>query len=393
MANITVTYSFTNGTAADAGQVNTNFNDIISGTSDGTKDFNIAALTCAGTSTFNGNVLLGNASGDDVQFNGSLATSIPIKTQRTYDIGSADLGLRLTYLGMNSTYTIAFGAPSSGASADYTILLPATVPSNGQFLRDTDGAGTLGWKTIFTVNNSAGTSGETLSTSTTDYRNYNPSAAITVKLDNSFKAGRVLTIDNSGTHDITLTANDDTTIRKIYRGTCAIIVCRIDTPTTNTSWRSVAPVTSGWIDRSADFDVVNCGSETSLTVFVKRSGKSARVKGYFICGTLPGATNNPYIDLPADLTIESDHVVSAKIAIGWFRMLRTAAGTILDGGNAGIMTYLSSDTDKAYFTVQSGGSSASYDVITNPSGSLAGTGSGIDFDLEYSVDDWEEFSG
>jgi hypothetical protein len=54
MANITVTHTFVNGNVADASQMNTNFTDIINGTSDGTKDFSISAITCAGTATFNG---------------------------------------------------------------------------------------------------------------------------------------------------------------------------------------------------------------------------------------------------------------------------------------------------------------------------------------------------
>jgi hypothetical protein len=133
---VTVTYTFTNGTAADAGQMNTNFTDLIGGTSDGTKDFNISALTCAGIVTLNSDFIISS---------GSLASTLPIKTQRTYDIGSANIGLRILYLGMNSTHTIALQAPSSGASADYTLTLPATVGVAGKVLYET-GSGTLGWK-------------------------------------------------------------------------------------------------------------------------------------------------------------------------------------------------------------------------------------------------------
>jgi hypothetical protein len=46
MTNPSVTYSFSNGVAADATQVNTNFQDLINGMTDGTKAFNIAAFTC-----------------------------------------------------------------------------------------------------------------------------------------------------------------------------------------------------------------------------------------------------------------------------------------------------------------------------------------------------------
>ena len=45
MASPSVTYSFTNGTSADATQVNQNFTDIINAMTDGSKTFSIDALT------------------------------------------------------------------------------------------------------------------------------------------------------------------------------------------------------------------------------------------------------------------------------------------------------------------------------------------------------------
>lgn len=130
MAFISVSYTFVNATTASATEVNANFTDIINGTSDGTKDLNVASIT--GTSlNISNNCTLGSSSGDDLTVNASLATSIPIKTTRTYDIGSADLGLRILYLGGNSTHTIAFQAPSSGMAADYSLNLPPTAPTVG----------------------------------------------------------------------------------------------------------------------------------------------------------------------------------------------------------------------------------------------------------------------
>jgi hypothetical protein len=64
MASPSVTYTFTNGTTADASQVNQNFSDLISAMTDGSKSFSIDALTCAGVFTANGNSVIGNASSD-----------------------------------------------------------------------------------------------------------------------------------------------------------------------------------------------------------------------------------------------------------------------------------------------------------------------------------------
>jgi hypothetical protein len=80
MANPSVTYTFTNGTTADGTQVSQNFTDLINGLTDGTKSLNIDAITAAGTATFNGNTVLGNAAGDTIAMNGYVSTNQTIKS-------------------------------------------------------------------------------------------------------------------------------------------------------------------------------------------------------------------------------------------------------------------------------------------------------------------------
>ena len=96
MANPSVTYTFSNGTAADASEVNTNFSDIINSLTDGTKSLSIDAITAAGAATFNGNVTLGNASGDAITvtgtptfgaaatFNGGISGNVAFDTDTFY---------------------------------------------------------------------------------------------------------------------------------------------------------------------------------------------------------------------------------------------------------------------------------------------------------------------
>lgn len=141
MASPSVTYTFTNGTTADATQVNQNFTDLVNGLSDGTKDLSISALTAAGNTTLNGNTTLGNASSDDLTVTASLASTIPIKTTATYDIGSSTKGLLGLYLG-NSTFTTKL---ATGATASWTFTLPATAGIAGQSLINA-GSGTVEWK-------------------------------------------------------------------------------------------------------------------------------------------------------------------------------------------------------------------------------------------------------
>src|SRR3954467_7113931 len=129
MAGPSVTYSFSNSTTADATQVNQNFTDLINGMTDGTKDFSINALTCAGNATFNGNITLGNAAGDDITVTGSLASSLAIKTTYSYDFGSATVGLKRVYLGSNDSAARTVGVRAGVVTASYVIDLPPAAPA------------------------------------------------------------------------------------------------------------------------------------------------------------------------------------------------------------------------------------------------------------------------
>ena len=125
-----VTYTYSNGTTADADQVNQNFTDLINGLSDGTKDLSINALTLAGSATMNGSVTIGNATGDDLTVTASLASSIVVKTHNTYDIGSTTSALRAVYISGGGTHSV--GLKAGTASADWDFTLPT-------------GPGTLGY--------------------------------------------------------------------------------------------------------------------------------------------------------------------------------------------------------------------------------------------------------
>ena len=123
MATPSVTNIFVSGTTADSGQVNTNFQDLLNALTDGNNDLSIAALTCSGTTTLNGSVNLGNAGADDLSISASLASNIPIKTNDTYDFGSATLGLQNIFLGGTGGTTAIKGAASI---TTYTMTLPGT---------------------------------------------------------------------------------------------------------------------------------------------------------------------------------------------------------------------------------------------------------------------------
>jgi hypothetical protein len=146
MAAPSLTYSLTNGTTADASQVQQNFNDIINGISDGTKDLSLSALTLAGTLTANGHVNLGNSSADDLTITASLASDLVPKTTGTYSVGSASLGFLGLYLAASADAdTARIIAASHTADRDYTI---PDAGANAEFVM-TAGTQTIGGSKTF----------------------------------------------------------------------------------------------------------------------------------------------------------------------------------------------------------------------------------------------------
>jgi hypothetical protein len=161
MAFPSVTNTFSNGTTADAAQVNTNFTDLINGFSDGTKDFNMNAGTLAGAFTCNGNVTLGNGTGDDITITGSLAATLNIKTTNLFDIGSVTKGLQAAYFG-SSGGAFTTKVQGSAVTANKTFTLPGfnmTMPATEGSAYDqieTDGAGTTRFENRTNLNYAAG---------------------------------------------------------------------------------------------------------------------------------------------------------------------------------------------------------------------------------------------
>lgn len=123
MPSPSVTYTFANDTTSDATQINQCFTDLINALSDGTKDLSVSAITAAGNVTFNGNTAIGNSSADDLTITSSLASTIPIKTTNTYNIGSATKGLQYAYFGSSAGSNTARLGGFTG-TADVTLAMP-----------------------------------------------------------------------------------------------------------------------------------------------------------------------------------------------------------------------------------------------------------------------------
>ena len=78
-----VTNTFVTLTNISPGDMNTNFQDVINGMTDGTKDLEISALTCNGNVIFYANTTIGNAASDDLTITAHLASDLVPKTTNT----------------------------------------------------------------------------------------------------------------------------------------------------------------------------------------------------------------------------------------------------------------------------------------------------------------------
>lgn len=133
MAIPSVTYTFSNGTAANATEVNTNFTDLINALTDGTKSLTLDSITAGGTATFNGDINLGNSTVDTLLWSASLGSSIPVSTNNSYDFGTSTKGLASVYLG-SSAGAFTTRLKSAAAASSYTYTLPIDAGTDGYYV-------------------------------------------------------------------------------------------------------------------------------------------------------------------------------------------------------------------------------------------------------------------
>jgi len=280
MAYITVTNTFVNGATADATAVNTNFTDLTSGLSDGTKDINVNAGTFAGAVLMNGNVTLGNATADDVTFTASLASSIPVKTTASYDIGSSTLGLLGIYFGRNSQTVRMVG--SASMSATWTFTLPVSAGSANQVLK-TDGSGVTSWGAIdgLAIGGSTPAAGAftTLSsTSTTSVCTSGTTTVFTVGAAGNTATqqvyGRTLQLDGDG--------GDTATVSIRSKGATIAAAVTFAVNTTNKAYVGVAGTTNSLVAGSSSGDLV-IRSEADDILFTVDGGST-------VCGKVASDT-------------------------------------------------------------------------------------------------------
>lgn len=356
MAAPSYTYSLTNGSTADATQVMQNYNDILNGVTDGTKDITVNAVTANGTANLKGQVNLGDASADDIQFNGSLATSIPIKTTNSYDLGTATIGLRAIYFGQSSSSRTGkvLVATHSSASRIYTI------PDAGA---DANFAMTQGAQTLVgaittnnpvTITDPSDTSKQLKLTALN-----NQTSAITTLASNS-SSTQTITLPNITTTLAGLTGNQTFTGILSYSGQASLMYY---TSATSSNIAANTTITSGnsytW---SAEYDNTSNFSSGVFTVPANGGGKY-QISATLQLAAVGGSISRVQLGLKKNSTSQFQILDDKSALVITAGSLYTASGTtILSLAAADTITpeFLATGTN---FTVTGGASRQTWIAI------------------------------
>lgn len=384
MAFASLTYTLTNGSEADADQVQQNFNDLLNGMSDTTKDISIAAITAGGTATFNGSVNIGNSISDDLIITASLASTLPIKTTNSYDIGTTTLGLRGLFFGANSQTTKIVGNPSMAAT--YTLTLPTNVATADDYVVRGTTAGVLSFQKPGPITATGADANTTLTVTSSRHQKITPTANREYTLPTtSVVAGDIFYFSNSAAVDtnswlVTVKSSNGSTMRTVYPQTTAAVMALQDTPTTPTHWISLEQVTSNWTAYTPTFG--GTAGATSVDFRWCRRGENIEIHGYL---TFSGATSGNFsATTPTGVTLDSGpYDLGSAAPIG--------SAMFFQGGNAytGPATY-SSTTTISCFTGYNQTASGGFRVGLQVNGSA---GDQLEVHAVVKVSGWEDRRG
>ncbi len=380
MAFPSVTYTFTNGSTADASQVNQNFTDIINGISDTTKDMSVSALTAAGTSTLNGNVILGNASGKTITVNGSLSSNFLIAANTTYNLGSATLGLLACYIGGTSTFTTAI---KSAATASWTLNLPVTAGTSGYTLI-TDGSGNTSWAPGIPAVSAKTT---TYPATTSDSVILCSASAFTVTLPTavgiSGKQYFIQKTDSTLANIITVATTSSQTIGNPTQTTYTLATQgeSISVVSDNANWQIISRVIPDIKGTTLFTFVPNAsgyGTITGAAYYCWREGRHLCARIAFNNGTAAGASAN--VVFPSGVVLDTGGLVSGnKNIVGTWVMADTTTANNYPN-RAGLVWVRPANTDRIYLSLDNGSSTLSDNNVTQ----ITGT-SGSFWNIEFKI--------
>lgn len=296
----------------------------------------LASATVTGATLLNGTVGLGDASADDISFNGSLATTIPIKTNATYNIGDSTHGLASVYLGSAGGLTTRIVGGATGSS--YTLTLPVDDGTANQVL-STDGSGVLSWSTVATnaltdahifVGNASNVATDVAVTGDIGITN----AGVT-----SISSGVIVNADINASAAIDYSKLAALTSANILVGSAGNVATVTpvtgDISITNTGVTAIASgvIVNADINASAAIDYSKLAALTSANILVGNASNVATVTP--VTGDI-GITNAGVTSISSGVIVNAD--VNASAAIDRTKIASGTNYRILANNSSGVMS-------------------------------------------------------
>lgn len=365
MAALSITYTFTNETPADATQMNQNFSDIINALTDGTKDLTVNLFQATGAATFTNNVTLGNATGDDITFTGRVASDIDPKTAATNTLGDATQTWRALYLDNTTTDggAIYFDGGSTEfikANAAGTLLqlggFSALDLSSGQYIKNLVSAKSAN----YTVLDNDGIRVFLVTTGASDVTITLPTPADNTGRIYEFKkvdsgAGRLLISEETSE-----TIDGFSTIVVPLQYDCATIC-------TGPTSHSVLNKTSTGVWTAFTPSWSNIGTTSANNGVWRRVGDSMEIEAYFIASAA-GSGGAIILTVPSSLNINTSAVSAGGPQNG--RVL--GSGIYIDSGTTTKGLWISYSDSTSLFMIKEGEILDSIDGVEIASGDELG---------------------
>lgn len=220
---------------------------------------------------------------------------------------------------------------------------------------------------------------------------YNPSADISVTLDNSFALDVIQFIENiSTTKTITVKANDATTILTLYPGSRCRLLSTSAAPATKTSWQSLDQLTCVAFGYTPVF--AGLGTVTGISAFFERRGSRAHFWGVGLAGTVSGSSP-ARVGLSGSLAIKTAAYTSLMNELGTASANGGSAGTVYASTYGFKLTYESGSSTAVTFANGSGTTGGATVFSTPNAAVIVNNNVNFSFDFEVEINGWTEVDG
>lgn len=194
--------------------------------------------------------------------------------------------------------------PSASATKDGIVENAAqTFAGDKTFNNNVSVLGTMTSNIVVSQSTASPSGTVTVGTTDPSLQILTPSVDITLTLNNTHVAGRIITVVNLSTMAnnkvIQVKANDGSIIRTVYASTSAQIACITNSPGTSAGWYGIGMVSSNWKTQSPTWSNVTFGTAQQQNSRWRRMGDSVEFEASFYNGTTGGnVTGTIGLNLP-----------------------------------------------------------------------------------------------